>query len=82
MEHTAPYHAGGEFKHFLFLRSSSSGSDFNSAQRVKKRKEKKKDALALLYPSLQCQTLPFLIFPFDSQLGSSFTQLGEVGAQL
>lgn len=76
MEHTAPYHSGGEFKHFLFLRSSSSGSDFNSAQKGKK----KKDALALLYPSLQCQTLPFLIFPFDSQLGSSFTQLGEAGA--
>lgn len=47
---------------------------------LKRVKKKKKDALALLYPSLQCQTLPFLIFPFDSQLGSSFTQLGEAGA--
>lgn len=60
MERTAPYRSGGEFKHFLFLRSSSSGFDFNSAQRVKK---KKKDALALLYPSLQCQTLPSPYFP-------------------
>lgn len=36
---------------------------------------KKKGVIALLYPSLQCQTLPFLIFPFDSLLGLSFTQL-------
>lgn len=63
---------------FLCSRLSSSGSDFNTAQRLKK----KKHALVLLYPSLQCQTLRFLISPLDSGVGLSFTRLWEVGVRL
>lgn len=79
MERTAPYRSGGEFKHFLFLRSSSSGFDFNSAQRVKKNK---KMHLRCCIHHCSVKHSLLLIFPFDSQLGLSFTQLGEVGAQL
>lgn len=65
---------------FLCSRLSSSGSDFNSAQRLTTTTKKRCTCVSVSITEVSNAPLPHL--PLEAEVGLSFTQLWEVGVRL